>query len=184
MTPYTTGARLGELLALRYGAVDFDKGSITIHSGRAEVIEGFADTEPKTDAGNRTISLTGHALAILREHRKKWLEQRVWLGAAWQGEKDGYVFPNQVGGQLGHATVEHAWRVLLAKAGLPVIRFHDLRHTAASLMLLAGVPVAEVSRMLGHSSPHITYKIYAHSIPSAQHQAVAAMEAILGERHA
>jgi integrase len=71
--------------------------------------------------------------------------------------------------------------VLLAKTGLPVIRFHDLRHTAASLMLLAGVPVAEVSRMLGHSSPHIMYKIYAHSIPSAQHQAVAAMERITRE---
>jgi integrase len=174
----TTGARVGELLALRYGAVDFDKGTITIHSGRAEVVGGFADTEPKTDAANRTISLTSATATLLRDHRKKWLEQRLWLGDAWQGEIDGYVFPNQVGGQLGHATVEHAFRVLLAKEGLPPIRFHDLRHTAASLMLLAGVPIAEVSRILGHSSPHITYKIYAHSIPSAQHQAVAAMERI------
>src|SRR5262249_25877534 len=57
----TTGARLGELLALRTSAVDFDKGSVTIHSGRAEVVGGFADTEPKTDAANRTISLTAHA---------------------------------------------------------------------------------------------------------------------------
>jgi len=178
MVAITTGARLGELLALTWSNTDLEGATITIHSGRAEVIGGFADTEPKTDAGNRTISLTSATVALLREHRAKWREHRVWLGAAWQGAKDGYVFPNSLGDQLGHATVEHAWRVLLAKEALPVIRFHDLRHTAASLMLLAGVPVAEVSRMLGHSSPHITYKIYAHSIPSAQHQAVAAMERI------
>jgi integrase len=183
-TAVTTGARLGELLALRASAVDLDKGSITIHSGRAEVLGGFADTEPKTDAGNRTISITAHALAILRDHHKAVLEQRLWLGGAWQGGKNGYVFPNTLGDQLGHATVEHAFKVLLRKEGLPAIRFHDLRHTAASLMLLSGVPVAEVSRMLGHSSPHITYKIYAHSIPGAQKQAVAAMEAILGDRRA
>jgi integrase len=160
--------------------VDLDHATITIAAGRAEVESGWADTEPKTDAGNRTIALTSATVALLREHRKRWLEHRLWLGDAWQGDKDGYVFPNTLGDQLGHATVEHAWRVLLRKEGLPVIRFHDLRHTAASLMLLASVPVAEVSRMLGHSSPHITYKIYAHSIPGAQQQAVAAMERITG----
>jgi integrase len=100
----TTGARLGELLALTWSNTDLDHATITIQSGRAEVVGGFADTEPKTDAGNRTISLTSAIVALLREHRKKWLEQRLWLGDAWQGEKDGYVFPGQVGQQLGHAT--------------------------------------------------------------------------------
>jgi len=76
------------------------------------------------------------------------------------------------------------WFAVIKRAGLPTIRFHDLRHTAASLMLLVGVPVAEVSRMLGHASPHITYKIYAHSIPSAHHLAVDAMEKILSIRQA
>jgi integrase len=176
----TTGARLGELLALRFGACDFERGTVTIHSGRAEVEDGWADTEPKTDAANRTIALTAQTIALLREHRKRWLEQKLWLGAAWQGDADGYVFPNQIGGQLGHATVERAFKRIVLAAGLPLIRFHDLRHTAASLLLARGVPVTEVARMLGHSSPHITYKIYAHAIPDAQRQAVAAMEAIQG----
>jgi integrase len=93
----TTGARLGELLALRQSACDLDHATITIAAGRAEVAGGWADTEPKTDAGNRTIALTAATAALLREHRKRWLEQRLWLGDAWQGDKDGYVFPNQVG---------------------------------------------------------------------------------------
>jgi integrase len=140
------------------------------------VIDGWADTEPKTDAGNRTIALTAATVALLREHRRAQLEHRIWLGKAWQGGE--YVFCNQVGGQLGHATVERAFKRIVLAAGLPVIRFHDLRHTAASLLLSRGMPVTEVARMLGHSSLHITYKIYAHAIPDGQRQAVAAMEAI------
>jgi integrase len=144
------------------------------------VLDGWADTEPKTDAGNRTIALTAAAAALLREHRRAQLEHRIWLGEAWQGGE--YVFCNQVGGQLGHATVERAFKRIVSNVGLPVIRFHDLRHTAASLLLARGVPVTEVARMLGHSSPHITYKLYAHAIPEGQRQAVAAMEAITARR--
>jgi integrase len=173
----TTGARLGELLALTWSNTDLEHGSIQISTGRAEVLDGWADTEPKTDAGNRAIALTAATVALLREHRRAQLEHRIWLGDAWQGGE--YVFCNQAGGQLGHATVERAFKRIVLAAGLPVIRFHDLRHTAASLLLARGVPVTEVARMLGHSSPHITYKIYAHAIPDGQRQAVAAMEAII-----
>jgi integrase len=148
------------------------------------VVGGFADTEPKTDAANRTISLTTHAIASLRNHRTATLEQRIWLGEVWQGDGDGYVFPNQVGGQLQHSTVERAFAKLIKRADLPLIRFHDLRHTAASLLLNAGVEVTEVERILGHSSPHITYKIYAHCIPGADRQTVVAMERILSARQA
>lgn len=172
----TTGARLGELLALTWTKTSLERGIISIEVGRAEVEDGWADTEPKTEAANRTIALTTGAIALLREHRARQIEHRLWLGKAWAGGD--YVFCNQIGGQLGHATIERAFKRIVSTAGLPVIRFHDLRHTAASLLLARGVPVTEVARMLGHSSPHITYKLYAHAIPEGQRQAIAAMEAI------
>jgi integrase len=176
----TTGARLGELLALCWSATDLEHGTITIRAGRAEVVGGYADTEPKTDAANRTIALTSIAMTALKEHRTQQLERRNWLGEAWHERE--YVFPNKIGDQLGHATVERAFAKLVAREELPRLRFHDLRHTAATLLLLSGVPVAEVSRILGHANPSITYKLYAHTIPSAQQQAVAAMEAITARR--
>jgi integrase len=174
----TTGARLGELLALTWTATDLDRARITIQAGRAETLDGWADTAPKTDSANRVIPLTARVVSLLRDHRKALIERRLWLGDSWQ-EHD-YVFPNQIGGQLGHATVERAFAKIVLRAGLKPAKVHDLRHSAASLMLANGVPVAEVARILGHASPAITLRLYAHAIPGSEHVAVAAMEAILG----
>jgi integrase len=174
----TTGARLGELLALRWRDVELDAARIHVRKGRSQGIEGWRDEDPKTDAGKRSISLTRVAVEALRAHRKAQLEHRVWLGAAWQ-DLD-YVFANQIGGQQFHSVVEHAFDKMLAGAGLPRVRWHDLRHTAATLLLLSGVPVAEVSEMLGHADPSVTYRVYAHTLRQGQRQAVAAMERILG----
>jgi integrase len=174
----TTGARLGELLALKFESVDLDRARITIQAGRAETLDGWADTAPKTDSANRVIPLTARVVSLLRDHRKALIKRRLWLGDAWQDHD--YVFPNQIGGQLGHATVERAFARVVLSAGLKPAKFHDLRHTAASLMLANGVPVAEVARILGHASPAITLRLYAHAIPGSEHVAVAAMEAILG----
>jgi integrase len=172
-----TGCRLGEALALKWREVDLDRTIITIHTGRAEVIGGYADSEPKTDAGNRTIPIPARVVSHLRDHRKVQLERRLWLGEAW--EENDYVFPNEIGGAQQHSVPEHRFKKLLARAGLPPIRIHDLRHTAGSLMLAQGVPAPEVSRILGHASVDITYRLYAHAVPQAQKQALEAMERIL-----
>jgi len=176
----TTGARLGELLALRWRDVEMDAARIHVRKGRSQGITEWRDTDPKTDAGKRSISLTQLAVDTLRAHRKAQLEHRIWLGEAWQ-DCD-YVFPNQIGGQQFHSVVEHAFDKLIAAAGLPRIRWHDLRHTAATLLLLSGVPVAEVSEMLGHADPSVTYRVYAHTLRQGQRQAVAAMEKIIGDQ--
>jgi integrase len=177
MLAVSTGARLGELLALKWRQVDLDRATVTIHTGRAEVIGGYADTEPKTDAGNRTVPVPVRVITILREHRKEQIERRLWLGDVWQDND--YVFPNEIGGAQQHSVPEHRFKKLLARAGLPHIRIHDLRHTAGSLMLAQGVPAPEVSRILGHASVDITYRLYAHAVPQAQQQALDAMERIL-----
>jgi integrase len=177
MLVVSTGARLGELISLKWPQVDLERATVTIHEGRAEVIGGYADTEPKTEAGNRTIPLTARMVAILREHRTRQLEHRLWLGDVWR-DLD-YVFPNEQGGPQQHSVPEHRFKKLLKRHGLPHIRIHDLRHTAASLLLAQGVPAPEVSRILGHASVDITYRLYAHAVPQAQQQALNAMERIL-----
>ncbi|HEY7092276.1 MAG TPA: site-specific integrase [Ktedonobacterales bacterium] len=174
----TTGLRLGEALALRWRDVELDAHRIHVRKGRSRGVDGWIDADPKTNAGKRSISLTSAAVDALRAHRKAQLEHRIWLGESWQ-DLD-YVFANSVGGQQFHSVVEHAYYRVLADAGLPRIRWHDLRHTAATLLLLAGVPVAEVSEMLGHADPSVTYRVYAHTLRSGQRQAVAAMEKMLG----
>jgi integrase len=153
----TTGARLGELLALRWRDVELDAARIHVRQGRSKTVGGWTDAEPKTDSGKRSISLTTMAVDALRTHRKAQLEHRVWLGAAWQDND--HVFPNQIGGHQFHSVIEHAYDKVIASAGLPRIKWHDLRHTAGSLLLPAGVPVAEVSEMLGHADPSITYRV-------------------------
>jgi integrase len=173
----TTGARLGELLALRWRDVELDAARIHVRKGCSRGVTGWIDEDPKTDAGKRSISLTTLAVDALRAHRKAQLEQRVFLGAAWL-DLD-YVFPNQIGGQQLHSVVEHAYYKAIAGTGLPRVRFHDLRHTAATPLLLSGVPVAEVSEMLGHADPAVTYRVYAHTLRQGQRQAVAAMERII-----
>jgi len=176
----TTGVRLGELLALKWAHVDFDHGALQVQEGRTRRIEGWADDHPKTDAGRRRILLTTGAVEALRKNRKRQLEERLAISKAWRDND--LVFPNEIGDSLFHSVVERAFYKTAAAAGVPRIAFHDLRHTAATLLLLSRVPVAEVSEMLGHADPSITYRVYAHTLRQGQHQAVAAMESILGGR--
>jgi integrase len=156
----TTGARLGELLALHRADVDLDAGTLriskTVHNGRI--------TAPKTSAGRRTIRLSKLALDALREH----LDARV--GDVW-------LFQSPVNPDMSiHRATLHTtyWKPLLKASGLPQeTRFHDLRHTAASLLLGEGVPVPVVSQLLGHADSGITLKVYAHMLPD--HQGMAAL---------
>ncbi len=108
-----TGCRLGEALALKWSEVDLDRATVTIHTGRAEVIGGYADSEPKTDAGNRIIPIPARVVSHLRDHRKAQLERRLWLGEVW--EESDYVFPNEIGGAQQHSVPERRFKKLLAR---------------------------------------------------------------------
>jgi integrase len=156
----TTGLRSGELLGLRWEDLDLQAGTLqvkrTMFNGRVEA--------PKTLKGRRSIKLTQISIRALQEHQKV-------------GE---WVFCTKVGTPVSvHNLHNRSWKPLLKKLGLPPsTRFHDLRHTCATLLLTRGVHPKIVSEMLGHGSISITLDVYSHVLPNLQSEAVRAMEGI------
>ena len=175
----TTGMRQGELLALRWKDLDLDAASLTIRATLQRLRgQGFVFSSPKTRKSWRKITLSARAVEVLRRHRTQQATEGAALGSGWD-EQD-LVFPNGMGRPLeGGNVLQRELRPLLAKAGLPKIRFHDLRHTAATLLLLQGVHVKIVSGLLGHASVAITMDLYSHVLPNMQRQAASAMDTLL-----
>ncbi len=172
-----TGMRAGELLALKWSHVDLNGGMVHIKRTRSRVAKGYVDERPKTESGVRDIKLIPLALDALRAHKRRLAEERLRLGEAWKDEDR--VFPSAVGTAIGAANFRRLWYKIVARAELPEIHFHDLRHSAASWLLSKGVPVVDVSKMLGHADPSITLRIYAHAMPGSAEQVAAVMETIL-----
>lgn len=174
----TTGMRQGEILALRWRDVDLEAGQVQVRSNvQYTQAGGYAFLEPKTASSRRSVMLTKAAVAALRRHRTKQLQQRLAKGTAWR-DLD-LVFPNDVGEPMRGTALTHRFQALLVRLGLPRIRFHDLRHTAATLLLGRGVHPKIVSEMLGHATVAITLDIYSHVTPTMQREATAALDAIL-----
>lgn len=181
MLVITTGMRQGELLALRWRDVDLDRRTVAVSATLQRTkVDGYILTSPKTRQSRRQISLTLGACDALRAHRSHQAQERLALGPAWEGSHD-LVFTDPVGRPLSGIQLTRAnFYPLLDRAGLPRIRFHDLRHTAATLLLGRGVNPKIVSEMLGHATIAITLDTYSHVLPDMQQQAAAAMEAALG----
>jgi integrase len=176
----TTGMRMGELLGLRWRDVDLDAGAPhlsimnTLHYGKG----GWHLGSSKTLESRRRVDLAPMAADALRAHRTRQLQERLLLGPDWHDHD--FDFTRGDGEPL-RAThlLDQDFRPQLASAGLPPIRFHDLRHTAATLLLLANVPAKVVSELLGHSNVSITLGLYSHVLPSMQRDAAAVMERML-----
>jgi len=178
----TTGMRQGELLGLHWREVDLDAGVLQVRYTLQRTSgppAGYIFSEPKTARSRRRIALAQGTVAALLAHRKRQLVERLSLGELWN-EQD-LVFPNTLGRPMeGGDFRKRLFYPLLRRAGLPPMRFHDLRHTAATLLLLSGINPKVVSETLGHASVAITLDIYSHVLPDMQQQAAAAMDAILG----
>ena len=175
----TTGLRQGEILALRWRDVDLDDGrTLQVRATLQRTAEGFVFAEPKTAHSRRQVALGTAAVEGLRRHRARQLEERIRLGTAW--EDDDLVFANEVGRPIEASNLRNrSFWPLLERAGLPRIRFHDLRHTAATLLLGQGVHPKIVSEMLGHCQIAITLDLYSHVTPTMQRQAAETMDAVL-----
>ena len=174
----TTGMRLGELLGLRWQDVDLAAPMLQVRHTLLRLRDGLQLTEPKTARSRRRVSLGVSAVDALRHHRARQAAARLRLGQVW--EDHDLVFANEIGKpvEAGNLLRRSFWP-LLAKAELPRIRFHDLRHTAATLHLQQGVHPKVVSELLGHSSIGLTLDTYSHVLPDMQQQAVAAMDKLL-----
>jgi integrase len=148
-----------------------------VKRGRSRAKKGFKDEAPKTKRRQRKIVLASLAVEALREHRKRQIEERLRPGDAYRDQ--GYVFTAEIGAPLNAWVSTQAYNRLITQAGLERIRPHELRHSAATLLLLQNVPVKVVSEMLGHSSLASTMDLYSHVLPDMQRDAAAAMDSLL-----
>ncbi|MDA8237905.1 MAG: tyrosine-type recombinase/integrase [Chloroflexi bacterium] len=175
-----TGLRRGELLALRWSDVDEAAGTLTVSRALARsAAGGYAVAEPKSRRARRTIALPALARDALRRQAEAQAREREAAGTAWQ-DRDGLIFTDPVGRLWHPESVTSAWAALVKRTGIGRLRLHDLRHTAATLSLSGGVPVQDVSDMLGHSSPSITMDIYSHSVDEGPRRVADAMDRALG----
>lgn len=152
-----TGMRRGELCGLRWRDVDIAARTVTVASTRV-VAERVVEGEPKTSAGHRVVSIDADTVAALSAWRRFQAEERLLAGVAWKDH--GLVFVDALGVPPHPETVTRWWREAVARAGVPAIRLHDARHTAATVMLRAGVPVKVVSQRLGHADVAVTMRVY------------------------
>ena len=161
-----TGLRRGELLGLKWEDLDLEQGTLRVQRQVARIDGEVVEAPLKTKNSYRTISLGGDAVGILNEQRKKC------------GGSE-YVFPSPTGGPISPDSVIQMLHRVLKRAGLPKVRFHDLRHTFATVALQNGVDIKTVSGMLGHYSAGFTLDTYAHVTTQAQREAAKTMGSVL-----
>jgi integrase len=181
-----TGMRRGELLALKWQDVDLEQRTLQVRRILTRIPsklpgKGFEETEPKTDKGRRSIVLAPFTVEVLKHHRIRQLEDKLKAGPAWNDHD--YVFCTSIGTHLNPTRdVLDVLKSLLKKAGLPDIRFHDLRHSSATMLLAMKVHPKIVQEILGHSQIAITLDIYSHALPTMQEEAMRKInEALQGE---
>jgi integrase len=175
----TTGMRQGELLAMRWADVDLSARRLAVRGTlRRNTGGGWTIQNPKTERSRRQVILSPFAVRALEDHRLLQNAVRLGAGVAW--EENDLVFPNQVGRPPSSQNLlQRHFYPLLERLSLPRIRFHDLRHTAATLLLAEGVHPKIVSEMLGHAQIGITLDLYSHVTPAMHESASAALGQLL-----
>ncbi len=174
----STGLREGELLGLKWSDMDWMTRRLQVQrqlqrlSGR-----GLVFSEPKSQAGKRAVVLSAIVVSRLRSHRVIQAYERLFAGEQWQ-END-LVFPSTIGTPWDPRNLYKHFKLLLKRVGLPDIRFHDLRHTAATLMLQQGIHPKVVQERLGHADISLTLSTYSHVLPDIQGEAAEKFDLLL-----
>lgn len=174
----TTGLRQAELFGLKWSDLDWDTMRLHVQRQIQRVKgKGLVFTEPKTAKGRRVVVLGKTTMAILKEHYKRQQLERRFAGDSW--EENDLIFTSTIGTPIDHRNLSREFKELLKEAGLPDIRFHDLRHTAATLMLQQNIHPKVVQERLGHSDISLTLNTYSHVLPGMQEEAAAKMDTLL-----
>ncbi len=174
----TAGLREGEILALRWEDVDLEAGRLQVRRTASEARTGRIYEPPKSGKG-RSVKLSQKATQALRAHRKRQLEERLEKAGLWSDH--GLVFPSEAGTPMGARNLQRAFKIRLRRAGLPErTRFHDLRHTCATLLLSRNVHPKFVQELLGHASIKLTLDTYSHVTPGMDGGTDSAMDDALG----
>jgi integrase len=176
----TMGLRQGEALGLRWQDVDLDAGLLHVRFQLQRIDgHGLVLVAPKTKLSRRTLALPPTVVANLRSHKAQ-AQERLQAGPMWH--ETALVFTTPIGTGLDGPNVTKAFQRLLKKAGLPHRRFHDLRHSCASLLLAQNVAPRVVMEVLGHSQISLTMNTYSHVLPELKREAAAQMEALISDR--
>ncbi len=174
----TTGMRQGELLALKWSDLYWKNQTLQV---QRQLIKkksgGFEFALPKTKAGIRSIVLGQQTIQSLQTHWEQQQQEKAFQATRWQEED--IIFPSTIGTPMNRDNLRKRFKKVLHQANLPAIRFHDLRHTAASLMLNHRIPVYVVSKRLGHAQASITLDIYGHLMPGKQAEVASLMDQLL-----
>lgn len=168
----TSGMRQGELFGLKWSDIDFAAGTVTVRRTLVRVPGEFLESEPKTAKGRRTIPIPAVAIEALEDHRRRMMVEGL------AGRE--YVFLSRYGRNLRANGVRGRLRTALKRAGLPLVSFHALRHTSATMLMVDGVPAKVVSERLGHADVAITLNCYSHVQPSQQQDASDKFQARFG----
>lgn len=174
----TTGMRQGELLALQWADVDLEHAIVRVTHTLTRAEGRLQRTEPKTESSRRTLSLTQIAVEALVAHKLRQDEERRFAGSRWQVSD--FVFTTIIGTPIDACNLGQRFRALLKRHGLRPIRFHDLRHTCASLLIAQGDGPRTIMEILGHSQIALTMNLYAHVFQDVKRESARKMDAILG----
>lgn len=173
----TAGLRRGELAGLRWEDVDLDRAVLRIAVQRTTDSDyNIVSKEPKASS-RRSEAVAEQMVTVLRRHRIRQAQERLAAGPAWQDS--GLVFVDECGRGYHPQRITDLFHEAAAAAGLPRIRLHDLRHTSATLALVAGVHPKILQERLGHASIGMTLDIYSHVLAGMQHDAAAQVEGLL-----
>lgn len=187
-----SGARRGEMLALRWSDIDFSAYTIRINKASAKTKTGQITKEPKTRAGYRTFMIDTPAIQILHRWKEAQLQLCADMGSAWEGEPlkrfdDNFIFIQNNGRQMDLNTPTHKIQEFLTYYNstapedeqLPMLRFHDLRHSNATLLIAGGIDIETISKRLGHENVAITLNRYGHALPSQDEKARSVISGML-----
>ena len=180
-TALYTGMRRSELLGLKWTDVDLMLGQVHVKRSLHHLKDGsYVFTQPKSARSRRTIDLSPSTISTIKEHHEKQKLERIMLGVPLTD--DDLVFSHFDGKPLRPNTITRAWTMLAARAGVKVIRFHDARHTHASLMLKQGIHPKIVQERLGHASISMTLDTYSHVMPGLQQAAAESFDKLFNHK--
>ena len=172
------GFRRGELIGLHWEDIDLNNKTITINRSACYLgNQGITEKNPKTESSNRTIAIPDTCILILKKWRAEQGKIKLALGNKWLGAKN--VFTTNNGKIMNPATGPKWFSKFLEKNDFPHIRFHDLRHTFASILVAENIDIKTVSHKLGHASPSTTYAYYVHDFESTDKASAELLEDVL-----
>jgi len=170
------GLRKGEALGLRWVDIDLDAGALRVRYALQRDKGAVQLVEPKSDRSRRTLAIPAVVTRALRAHRVQQLQERLLAGSRWQ--ETGHVFTTGIGTPMDERAVSKQFKQALKTAGVRSMRFHDLRHSCATLLLAQGVHPRVVMETLGHSQISLTMNTYSHVLPTVLREAADKMDAV------